>query len=77
MKGLIYNSEHKAFVTEAVEKVYDKTFESKTLVQPTIRNVRNELVRMEEETEYESDQRLIHSNLLQKEYMICLHIHLI
>lgn len=60
MKGLIYNSEHKAFVTEAVEKVYDKTFESKTLVQPTIRNVRNELVRMEEETEYESDQRLIH-----------------
>lgn len=60
MKGLTYNSEHKAFVTEAVEKVYDKTFESKTLVQPTIRNVRNELVRMEEETEYESDQRLIH-----------------
>ena len=60
MKGLIYNSEHKAFVTEAVEKVYDKTFESKTLVQPTIRNVRNELIRMEEETEYESDQRLIH-----------------
>lgn len=60
MKGLTYNSEHKAFVTEAVEKVYDKTFESKTLVQPTIRNVRNELVRMEEATEYESDQRLIH-----------------
>ena len=60
MKGLTYNSEHKAFVTVAVEKVYDKTFESKTLVQPTIRNVRNELVRMEEETEYESDQRLIH-----------------
>ena len=60
MKGLTFNAEHKAFVTEAVEKVYDKTFESKTLVQPTIRNVRNELVRMEEETEYESDQRLIH-----------------
>lgn len=60
MKGLTFNAEHKAFVTEAVEKVYDKTFESKTLVQPTIRNVRNELIRMEEETEYESDQRLIH-----------------
>ena len=60
MKGLTFNAEHKAFVTEAVEKGYDKTFESKTLVQPTIRNVRNELIRMEEETEYESDQRLIH-----------------
>lgn len=60
MKGLTFNAEHKAFVTEAVEKVYDKAFESKTLVQPTIRNVRNELVRMEETTEYESDQRLIH-----------------
>ena len=60
MKGLTFNAEHKAFVTEAVEKVYDKTFESKTLVQPTIRNVRNELLMMEESTEYESDQRLIH-----------------
>ena len=60
MKGLNYTSEHKAFVIDAVERVYDKTFSGKTLIQPTIRDVRNELMKLEEESEYESDKRLIH-----------------
>lgn len=60
MKGLTYTSEHKAFIIDAVEKVYDKTFAAKTLVQPTIKDVRNELIEMEKKTEYESDSRILH-----------------
>lgn len=60
MKGLAYTSEHTAFIYDAVEKVYDRVFTSKTLVQPTIRDVRNELLKMEDSSEYDSDRRIIH-----------------
>lgn len=60
MKGLAYTSEHTAFIYDAVEKVYERVFTSKTLVQPTIRDVRNELLKMEDSSEYDSDRRIIH-----------------
>ena len=52
MKNMAYTAEHKAFMTEAVAKVYDRTFTAKKLVQPTIKDVRNELIKMEEESEW-------------------------
>ena len=60
MKNMAYTAEHKAFMTEAVAKVYDRTFTAKKLVQPTIKDVRNELIKMEEESEYDVDKRIIH-----------------
>lgn len=60
MKNMAYTAEHKAFVTDAVANVYDRTFSAKKLVQPTIKDVRNELIRMEEESEYDVDKRIIH-----------------
>lgn len=60
MKGLAYTSEHTAFIYDAVEKVYERVFTSKALVQPTIRDVRNELLNMEDSSEYDSDRRIIH-----------------
>lgn len=60
MKGLAYTSEHTVFIYDAVEKVYERVFTSKTLVQPTIRDVRNELLKMEDSSEYDSDRRIIH-----------------
>lgn len=45
MKNMAYTAEHKAFMTDAVAKVYDRTFTAKKLVQPTIKDVRNELIK--------------------------------
>ena len=60
MKNMAYTAEHKAFMTDAVAKVYDRTFTAKKLVQPTIKDVRNELIKMEEESGYDVDKRIIH-----------------
>lgn len=60
MDNIAYTAEHKAFIIDAIQSVYDRVFSSKTLIQPTIKDMRMELLRMEKETEYEVDKRLIH-----------------
>lgn len=47
MDNIAYTAEHKAFIIDAIQSVYDRVFSSKTLIQPTIKDMRMELLRME------------------------------
>lgn len=60
MKKITYTQEHSNFIEQAVLNVYDKVFSAKSLKQPTLRDVRKELMLLEEKNENKHDKEIIH-----------------
>ena len=60
MYNILFTQEHRNFIDKAVGNIYEKVFASKKLLQPTLRDLRNELIRLENESGNEIDKRQIH-----------------
>lgn len=60
MKKIVYTQEHSNFIEQAVQKVYEKVFAGRTLIQPTIKDVRKELMSLEEANDNKHDKAIIH-----------------
>lgn len=60
MKKIVYTQEHSNFIEQAVQNVYDKVFSRNNLIQPTIKDVRKELMILEDNNENAHDKKIIH-----------------
>jgi len=60
MKKIVYTQEHSNFIEQAVQNVYDKVFSRNNLIQPTIKDVRKELMILEDNNENVHDKKIIH-----------------
>ena len=60
MKKIVYTQEHSNFIEKAVQNVYDKVFSRNNLIQPTIKDVRKELMILEDNNENVHDKKIIH-----------------
>lgn len=60
MKKIVYTQEHSNFTEQAVQNVYDKVFSRNNLIQPTIKDVREELTILENNNKNTHDKKIIH-----------------
>lgn len=60
MKKIVYTQEHSNFIEQAVQNVYNKVFSRNNLIQPTIKDVRKELMILEDNNENAHDKKIIH-----------------
>lgn len=61
MQNIIFTQEHRTFVSRAVRYLYEKAFSQKKLDwQPTLPDLRDEIKRMEETSENDSDSAMLH-----------------
>lgn len=67
MYNTTFTQEHMTFIGRAVESVYNSIFEAGAKRQPTIKDVRKELLVMEEKSDNQYDINIIHSVILTLE----------
>lgn len=61
MMNILFTQEHKSFIGRAMRNIYAKVFENKNMkLQPTLPDLRNELMKMEKEATNPNDADMMH-----------------
>lgn len=60
MRGINYTQEYHSFMGRAARTVYERCFAGRKVKQPTLKDIRKELIRMEKTSDHQADKDILH-----------------